>query len=105
MFALFTMCLPPLFPVLLRTTGAGFCYNIGRIVSAVGVVAFGIFTTVGNTREALFYSSFLFFPAALLAFKLPKPVERDITESKERAGGAKWEDTTTQRRNEKKGEF
>src|SRR5262249_43022027 len=30
-FALFTMYLPPLFPTLLRTTGAGFCYNIGRI--------------------------------------------------------------------------
>ena len=29
-FALFTMYLPPLFPTLLRTTGAGFCYNIGR---------------------------------------------------------------------------
>src|SRR5262245_45264768 len=27
-FALFTMYLPPLFPTLLRTTGAGFCYNI-----------------------------------------------------------------------------
>src|SRR5262249_4155983 len=26
-FALFTMYMPPLFPTLLRTTGAGFCYN------------------------------------------------------------------------------
>src|SRR5439155_13271952 len=26
-FGLFTMYLPPLFPTLLRTTGAGFCYN------------------------------------------------------------------------------
>ena len=71
-FALFTMCLPPLFPVLLRTTGAGFCYNFGRIISAIGVVSFGYFTTVGNTREALFYSSFLFFPAAVLALWLPQ---------------------------------
>ena len=35
-FALFTMYLPPLFPTLLRTTGAGFCYNIGRLVAAAG---------------------------------------------------------------------
>ncbi len=70
-FALFTMCLPPLFPVLLRTTGAGFCYNIGRILSAVGVVAFGLITTVGDTTAALFYSSFLFVPAAVLALWLP----------------------------------
>jgi MFS family permease len=30
-FGLFTMYLPPLFPTFLRTTGAGFCYNIGRL--------------------------------------------------------------------------
>ena len=40
-FGLFTMCLPPLFPTLLRTTGAGFCYNFGRIVAAAGTVFFG----------------------------------------------------------------
>ena len=40
MFGLFTMYLPPLFPTLLRTTGAGFCYNIGRIAAAVGTVVF-----------------------------------------------------------------
>jgi len=39
-FALFTMYLPPLFPTLLRTTGAGFCYNIGRITAAFGTVFF-----------------------------------------------------------------
>ena len=44
LFALFTMYLPPLFPALLRTTGAGFCYNIGRIAAAVGTVVFGLFT-------------------------------------------------------------
>jgi len=33
-YGLFTMYLPPLFPTLLRTTGAGFCYNIGRVVAA-----------------------------------------------------------------------
>ncbi len=32
-FGLFTMLLPPLFPTLLRTTGAGFCYNIGRVAA------------------------------------------------------------------------
>jgi len=72
-FALFTMCLPPLFPVLLRTTGAGFCYNFGRIVSAAGVVFFGIFTSVGDTRRALFFAGFLFLPAAIAALWLPEP--------------------------------
>ena len=75
-FGLFTMCLPPLFPVLLRTTGAGFCYNFGRILSAAGVVFFGLFSAVGDFRSALFHSAFLFLPAALIALFLPEPDEQ-----------------------------
>ena len=71
-FGLFTMYLPPLFPTLLRTTGAGFCYNIGRAVSAVGVVFFGLFSKVGDHRLALFYAGFLFLPAACVSFLMPK---------------------------------
>lgn len=74
-FALFTMYLPPLFPTLLRTTGAGFCYNIGRIAAAFGTVFFGLFAKVGDYRMALFYSGFLFLPAAGLAWFLPEPPE------------------------------
>ena len=76
-FALFTMCLPPLFPTLLRTTGAGFCYNIGRIIAAAGTVIFGLFAQVGtgagavcDHRLALFYASWLFLPAALVTWLL-----------------------------------
>jgi MFS family permease len=72
LFALFTMYIPPLFPTLLRTTGAGFCYNIGRVVSAAGVVFFGLFQTVGDYRHTLLYSGLLFLPAAFLALLLPE---------------------------------
>jgi MFS family permease len=72
LFALFTMYIPPLFPTLLRTTGAGFCYNIGRVVSAAGVVFFGLFQTVGDYRDTLLYSGLLFLPAAFLALLLPE---------------------------------
>jgi len=71
-FGLFTMYLPPLFPTLLRTTGAGFCYNIGRSVAAVGVVFFGLFSKVGDHRSALLYAGFLFLPAAFISFLLPR---------------------------------
>jgi hypothetical protein len=74
-FGLFTMALPPLFPTLLRTTGAGFCYNIGRIVAAAGTVFFGIFTKVNDQRQALFYAAFLFAPAALVGLLLPTEPE------------------------------
>jgi MFS family permease len=70
-FALFTMYLPPLFPTLLRTTGAGFCYNIGRVAAAFGTVFFGLFSKVGDHRAALFYAGFLFLPAAALSFHMP----------------------------------
>jgi MFS family permease len=77
LFALFTMYLPPLFPTLLRTTGAGFCYNIGRIAAAGGTVAFGLFTKVGDYRTALLCTGFLFLPAAFLAWHLPEHSDRE----------------------------
>lgn len=70
-FALFTMYLPPLFPTLLRTTGAGFCYNIGRIAAGLGTVVFGLFSQVGDYRLALAYAGWLFLPAAAIAWLLP----------------------------------
>ena len=88
-FALFTMCLPPLFPTLVRTTGAGFCYNVGRVFAAFGTVAFGLFAKVGtgagaicDHRLALFCAGFLFLPAALVAWLwLPEEPADDGTAS------------------------
>lgn len=72
-FALFTMYLPPLFPTLLRTTGAGFCFNFGRIAAGLGTVFFGLFSQIGDHRLPLLYAGFLFLPAAGLALLLPEP--------------------------------
>jgi hypothetical protein len=71
-FALFTMYLPPLFPTLLRTTGAGFCYNIGRLAAAFGTVYLGKLGDAGDYRHALCCTSFLFIPAAVFALLLPE---------------------------------
>lgn len=73
LFALFTMYLPPLFPTLLRSTGAGFCYNFGRIAAGFGTVFFGFFSSDGDYRSALFAAGFLFLPAAIFAWMLPEP--------------------------------
>jgi MFS family permease len=70
-FALFTMYLPPLFPTLVRTTGAGFCYNIGRVAAALGTVYFGLHSQVGDHRRALLYAGYLFLPAAAVSFLMP----------------------------------
>jgi MFS family permease len=71
-FGLFTMYLPPLFPTLLRTTGAGFSYNIGRLAAAAGTVIFGMFAHVEDFRTALLIDSLLFIPAMLVALMLPE---------------------------------
>jgi MFS family permease len=70
-FALFTMYLPPLFPTLLRTTGAGFCYNIGRIAAAVCTIVFGLLAPVNDYREALLWAGALALVAAGWSWRLP----------------------------------
>ncbi len=47
-FGSFTFYLPELFPTRLRSTGAGFCYNIGRVIAAVGVFAVGAVSAAGR---------------------------------------------------------
>ncbi|HKB38869.1 MAG TPA: MFS transporter [Gemmataceae bacterium] len=83
-FALFTMYMPPLFPTLLRTTGAGFCYNFGRVVAGLGTVFFGLVAQVGDLRLALFYAGFLFLPAAGVALLLPEPPDEQPAGPSER---------------------
>jgi MFS family permease len=88
LFALFTMYMPPLFPTLLRTTGAGFCYNFGRIAAGLGTVFFGLFAPVhspGDYRLALLYAGFLFLPAAGVALLLPEPPDESPPNDARRA--------------------
>lgn len=70
-FGLFTMYLPPLFPTLLRTTGAGFCYNIGRLAAAAASLVFGLAAPVGDYRIALLSASLLALAATLWTIRLP----------------------------------
>lgn len=71
-FGLFTMYLPPLFPTLLRTSGAGFCYNIGRLAAAIASVVFGWVAPVNDYRSALLASSLLAVLAAVASWWLPE---------------------------------
>ncbi|HXT59850.1 MAG TPA: MFS transporter [Pirellulales bacterium] len=85
-FALFSMYLPPLFPTLLRTTGAGFCFNIGRIAAAAGTVFFGLFSQVGDYRAALEHAGWLFLPAAIGALFLPEAADDRTVPAPSRGG-------------------
>jgi MFS family permease len=60
-FGSFTFYLPELFPTRLRATGAGFCYNIGRVVAAGGPFWVGQVASHGSRTmlQALFYVGFV----------------------------------------------
>ncbi len=63
-FGSFTYYLPELFPTRLRGTGAGFCYNIGRIIAAGGPFLVGSIASQGANAASsalgvLFYVGFI----------------------------------------------
>ena len=72
-FGLFPLYVPPLFPTLLRTTGAGFCYNVGRLVAAFGTVLFVFFAPVKDPGSALVMVGYIYIPAILIALFMPEP--------------------------------
>jgi MFS family permease len=56
-FGSFTFYLPELFPTRLRSTGAGFCYNIGRIIAAGGVFVVGAVASAGRGDPQILYNT------------------------------------------------
>lgn len=69
LFGMFPMYIPPLFPTLLRTLGAGVCYNAGRLVSAAGAFFGGeIAARTHGPAGAIWLTGFIYIPAILLAF-------------------------------------
>ena len=58
-FGSFTFYLPELFPTRLRSTGGGFCYNIGRVVAAAGVYAVGAVSLAGKGDPSVFLRALL----------------------------------------------
>ncbi len=55
----FSFYLPELFPTRLRASGAGFCFNIGRILAAAGPFVVGSVAAQGRAIETLFYVGFI----------------------------------------------
>jgi MFS family permease len=66
-FGAFPFYLPELFPTRLRATGAGFCYNIGRVVASVGPFAVVAAAQSGTAMRAIFYVGFAPLAGLLLA--------------------------------------
>lgn len=72
-FALFPLYIPALFPTLLRTTGAGFCYNFGRVISAFGAYFGGtIAASTGSPQLAIWWAGWLYLIGIALALFMPE---------------------------------
>ena len=70
-FGVFTFYLPELFPARLRATGAGFCYNTGRVLAAGGPFVVGLLSAAAGGSSAaivhiLFWVALVPLAAALV---------------------------------------
>jgi len=75
-FGMFPLYIPPLFPTLVRTLGAGVTYNIGRLISAAGTVGAGwVASHAGGAAGAMWWVALLYIPGLLLTpfLALPRP--------------------------------
>jgi MFS family permease len=58
-FGAFPFYLPELFPAPLRATGAGFCYNIGRVFAALGPFVVGVISaSAGGSSAVIIHTLF-----------------------------------------------
>jgi len=73
LFALYPLYIPPLFPVLLRTTGAGLCYNFGRVIAGLVTIYLATATSTQiSPSSAIYYAGFLYAPALVVALFMPE---------------------------------
>jgi MFS family permease len=70
-FSGFPIYLPEIFPTRIRATGAGFCFNAGRILAAGGpfltgylVVHLGTFARAASSIAVIYLLGLLILPAA-----------------------------------------
>lgn len=72
-FGSFTYYLPELYPTRLRATGAGFCYNSGRIIAAIGPFVVGHVASLGADTLATAMQMLFWVGAVPLAGLLLMP--------------------------------
>ena len=83
--------IPFLFPVAIRGTATGFCFNIGRIFTATAVLFVGVLVSeLGGYSNALYIFSFVFLIGWIVTFfakdKVAEPDEMETLTPAELAG-------------------
>lgn len=87
LFAMFPLYVPPLFPTLLRTLGAGFTYNSGRIIAAAGTLFAGKIASDehGGPQGAVWWTGLLYIPGFFVCLMLPEPGKLKDKEADDKA--------------------
>jgi len=80
LFAGFAIYLPELFPLRLRSTGTGFCYNVGRFVAASGPFTLGLLQHRLSFRDACCWVSSVYLLALLALPFLPETKGQPLPE-------------------------
>jgi MFS family permease len=80
MHAGFAVYFPELFPTSLRATGAGFCFNGGRLVAASILFFSGWLKTQIDLRLAVTLLGLLFVPGMLFVMLLPETKDQPLPE-------------------------
>jgi hypothetical protein len=77
-FSVFGALLAELYPTAIRGTGQGFCYNAGRLVSALSPWLIGQAAEHGGLGTALSINALFFGVAAVLVWLLPETRQAEL---------------------------
>ncbi|MHC4404521.1 MAG: MFS transporter [Planctomycetota bacterium] len=80
MHAGYAIYFPELFPTRLRATGASFCFNVGRLVSAVMLLARGYLREHMGLRWAVSVMASLFLIGLVLLWFAPETKDKELPE-------------------------
>jgi len=80
MHAGYAIYFPELFPTRLRATGASFCFNVGRLLSAAMLLARGELRSLVGLRYAVSLMALLFAVGLLLVWIAPETKDEELPE-------------------------
>lgn len=80
-FSGFPIYLPELFPTRLRATGAGFCFNIGRVIASTGPLLTGLLVAaLGSYGYAASAMGLIYVVGLLILLAAPETRGRPLPE-------------------------
>jgi len=79
-FGWLPLYLPELYPTRLRATGEGFCFNVGRVVSAIGVFGTGALAASVGIPHAAAYMSLVFLLGLPIIALAPETKGQELPE-------------------------